>query len=111
MSEFNAAARPADRTYTSCVTGSRISRLDLTGTVRPVAAARRHTRDILHRWGLASDRIDDALLVAAELVAHAEKRVADGGGAREFRLTFHAGNVSIAVGDADPEAGENVGRA
>ncbi|WP_141580125.1 hypothetical protein [Actinomadura sp. WMMA1423] len=100
MSKSNAAARPAGRTYTSCVTGSRTSRLDLTGTVRPAAAVHRHTRDTLLRWGLASDLIDEVLLIASELVAGA---VGDGGGAaREIRLTLRDGHVSIAVDDTGP---------
>ncbi|GAA2275709.1 hypothetical protein GCM10010402_35130 [Actinomadura luteofluorescens] len=100
MSKSNAAARPAGRTYTSCVTGSRTSRLDLTGTTRPAAAAHRHTRDTLLRWGLASDLIDEALRVASELVAGAGGSGA--GAAREIRLTLQDGHVSIAVDDPGP---------
>ncbi|SNR35924.1 hypothetical protein [Actinomadura mexicana] len=102
MSESNTAGRPADRTYTSCVTGSRTSRLDLTDAARPVAAACRHTHDTLLRWGLASDLIDEALLIASELVTDAEKGEARAGGAQEIRLTLRAGHVSIAVNDPDP---------
>ncbi|TMQ95958.1 hypothetical protein ETD83_21745 [Actinomadura soli] len=98
MSQFNAAGRPAGQTYTSCVTGARTSRLDLTGTARPVAAACRHTRDTLLRWGLASDLIDDALRIASELVTTAEKHAAGAGGAQRFQLTLQAGHVSIAAG-------------
>ncbi|MFF5264383.1 ATP-binding protein [Actinomadura viridis] len=101
MSRFNAAGRPASQTYTSCVTGSRTSRLDLSGLARPVDAACRHTHDTLLRWGLASDLIDHALLIASELVTNADQQAA-GGGAQEIRLTLQAGQVSIAVSDAIP---------
>ncbi|TYK51385.1 hypothetical protein [Actinomadura decatromicini] len=102
MSRYNAAGRPAGQTYTSCVTGARTSRLDLTGTNRPVAAARRHTRDTLLRWGLAPELIDDALHLASELVTAAEGDAAEG--AREFQLTLQAGHVSIAVEDGNRRA-------
>ncbi|MBG6087014.1 ATP-binding protein [Actinomadura viridis] len=102
MSQYDAANRAAGQTYTSCVTGSRTSRLDLTGMARPVAAACRHTHETLLRWGVASELIDDALLIASELVTNAEKNAAGAGGAQEIRLTLQAGHVGIAVSDTHP---------
>ncbi|MEU8825772.1 ATP-binding protein [Streptomyces sp. NPDC048636] len=91
----------ADRAPAAHGTASHTSRLGLAGTVRPVTAARRHVHDTLRCWGLTGAVLDDALLVASELVANAEQHAAGGGGPLEMRLTFRTGHVIIAVSDAE----------
>ncbi|WP_432038498.1 ATP-binding protein [Streptomyces cucumeris] len=67
-----------------------------------MTAARRYGHDVLRRWGLSETVIDDALLVASELVANADQHAAGAGGPLEIRLTFRTGQVIIAVSDAEP---------
>ena len=78
---------------------SHTSRLPLAGTDRPAAVARHYAHDTLAAWGLADDLVDDALLVADELVANAEEHA---GGPQDIRLTLGDGRLVIGVSDDDP---------
>ncbi|WP_331755751.1 ATP-binding protein [Streptomyces sp. NBC_01643] len=77
----------------------RTSRLLLTDTARPVAAARQHTRCVLTTWQLPDPVIEDALLVTAEVATNAEQHAA---GALELWLALsEQGGLVIMVRDGD----------
>jgi anti-sigma regulatory factor (Ser/Thr protein kinase) len=71
-----------------CTPADRAARIDLDAVPESAAAARRHARDTLARWGM-TELAEDAQAVATELVSNAIAAAVKAGAELPVMLTLH----------------------
>ena len=87
--------------------GSRVADLVADGSAEAVGDVRRWARACLRDWGVAADRVDDALLCLSELAANAVMHTEQ---SFEVRLVLDPGALTVTVRDRGAGPGPVLGR-
>src|SRR5438105_4028229 len=102
------SAPPGSGLY-GCTSADRAARIDLDAVPESAAAARRHARDTLARWGM-TELADDAQAIATELVSNAIVAAVKAGAEHPVMLTLHDRPPELRIHVWDHGPGEPVGR-